>query len=377
MRRAKLAILGLLLAAPLLAWAAAPALTDFSGIDVSAAANAAIKSSGSASSNGGVPAGIVEQVSATMLPSIPQPGDLVQIRVVSYTTDLNKAAIVWTENGQVVAEGAGLLTHSFVAPKAGQKTVVVMTAAKQGGGTVSKKFTVAPAELDLVYEAETYAPPFYRGRTDFTNSSVVRVAALPNFVNPDTGAAISPDDLVYTWRVGGLVDQSISGYGRSTVDIAGKLVSRGLDIEVEAEAVNSPLHARRTLFIQDSAPDVAIYEDHPLYGVLFERATDRGAAYPVGSTEVSLHAVPYSMDAVSLEDSRLKWSWYTDAGKGPAAADVTFRPQPGATGQAEANVRVNHANFAQLGEADVVLDFGDVGALPSVGSTTPAGSYSL
>jgi hypothetical protein len=366
MRRASFALLSLALALPLAAAAATPTVFDFG--------SGATQQTPSAGS--GVPNGIVDQVSATMLPSVPQPGELVQIRVVSYSTDLDKAYVVWTQDGQTVAEGAGLLTFAFVAPDAGEQTVVRMSAAKQGGGQVSKTFTVAPAELDLVYEAQTYAPPFYRGRTDFTNSSAVKVVALPNFVNPSTGATIPADDLVYTWRVDGTVNQSLSGYGRSTAELVGELVSRGLDVELEVEAIDSPLRARATLFVADSMPDVAVYEDHPLYGVIFERAADTDA-YPVGASEVSLLAVPYSMDAFSLFDPRLKWSWYTAEGKVPANAGVTFRPPAGSKGLADANVRVNHSNFAQLGAAEVTLDFGDAGILRGVGSTTPTGSYAL
>lgn len=353
---------------------------DFDGETFDSASAASTKTSGTAvSSSGGsmLPPGIVEQVSVTMLPSVPKPGDIVSVRVDSYSTDLNKAYVVWTRNGTIIAEGTGVVSISFVAPAAGQIATIEMSAAKAGGGTVSKKITVAPADLDIIYEAETYTPPFFQGRAEFTNSSRVRLVAVPRFIDPDTGLEIPAADLVYTWRVDGSVDQSISGYGRYTADVFGELVSRGLEVEVEVESITSPLRARASLLVLDQQPDVAVYEDHPLYGVLFERAVDSKEAYPVSASEISLLAVPYSMDIYGLSDPRAKWSWLTGEGKGPTAASVTFRPEEGATGEARASIRVNHQNFAQYGDRGVTLNFGATGGFGTIASTTTTGNYTL
>jgi hypothetical protein len=374
MRKTIFTLVALALAVPA---AAATTPFDFSGTEFSpdAVREALQKASGgsagaSASSGGtgggGVPAGIVEQVSTRMIPSVPKPGDLVSIRVDSYSTDLNKAYVTWTQDGAVASEGVGVVNFYFSAPEAGQRTVIEMAAAKQGGGTVRKTFTVSPADLDLTYEAKTYTPPFYDGRAEFTNSSLVRVVSLPNFVNPDTGEEISPENLVYTWRVDGTVDQSISGYGRSAADIRGELVSRGLEIEVEAEALDVDLEARAAILIKDTRPELAVYERHPLYGVVFEQALGE-SPYPVNEEEISLVAVPYSMDIASLSDPRVEWNWRTSQGKGPGTPVVTFRPEPGAAGLADASIRINHQNFAQYVSGAVKLEFKPV----TLSTTTP------
>lgn len=380
-----LAIVALAAAPALAAATSTPAVFNFdtgSFDSVSGAGSGAQtqRSSQAASSALELPLGVIEQVSVTMIPSIPNPGDDVSIRVDSYSTNLNKASVVWMRNGEVIAQGEGLVAIRFTAPEAGERAVIEMVAQKAEGGTVSKKVTVAPAGLDLMYEPETYAPPFYEGRTRFTNSSRVRLVATPKFVDPDTGREIPADELVYTWRINGSVDQSISGYGRYVADVTGNLVSRGLDVELEAEAVRSSLRARTTLSIEDSQPDIAIYEDHPLYGVLFNRAVDADTerGYPVSSTEVTLLAVPYSMDIRALADPRVKYTWLTDAGFGPNAPTVTFQPPAGSTGDGKVTLRVNHQNFAQYANRAVKLVFGDTGIFPSAtASTTTSGSYSL
>ncbi len=382
MKRYAPAVASILILAPLFAGAATsttPTVFNFDGgvFDFASTPKQAVEEPKTSSVSSGIPAGVVEQVTVTMLPSMPKPGQAVSIRVDSYSSNLNKAYVTWTNNGEVFAEGTGVVAVTFFAPKAGQKSDIVMTAQKPEGGTVTKKVTVAPADLDLTYEAETYTPPFFQGRAEFTNSSRVRVVAIPKFINPETGIEIPASDLVYTWRIDGTVAQEISGYGRYFADLTGKLVSRGLNVEVDVEAIESPLQARAKILVKDSQPDIAVYEDHPLYGVIFERAVDAESSYPVAENEVSLLAVPYSMDIAGINDPRATFSWLTEQGKGPAAPVVTFRPEPGATGLAGASIKINHQNFAQYTSQSVTLKFGDTGAMPGVASTTSSGNYTL
>jgi hypothetical protein len=292
--------------------------------------------------------GIIEQVSAEMLPSIPQPGDSVSIRVTSYSTDLGKASIAWLRDGQVVAEGIGLRLFSFTAPEAGQQTKIEMVAQKEGGGTVRKSFTVTPADLDLIYEVQTYAPVLYEGRTEFTNSSTVRLVAMPDFVDPTTGLRVPPEELVYTWRIDGAVDQEASGYGRQTAETTGKLISRGIEVELVVEAIKSPLKARVFATIQDQRPEVVMYEDHPTYGVIFEHALGTDP-YPVRESEISLVAIPYSMDIFSLSDPRVKFSWSTIGGRGEGPTAI-FANERGEEGVFPVRARVTHQNFAQYAD---------------------------
>lgn len=298
--------------------------------------------------------GIVEQVSVEMLPSIPKPGDSVSIRVTSYSTNLAKASIIWTQDGQVVAEGIGLRQFTFVAPAAGSQTKIEMAAKKEEGGVVTKTFTIAPADLDVVYEVETYAPRMYEGRTEFTNSSRVRLVAMPNFIDPTTGQRIPPEELVYTWRFDGTVDRNASGYGRQTAVTTGKLISRELEVEVAVEAIRSPLKARSIIQIESRQPEVIVYEDHPLYGVIFEHALG-AEPYPVIESEISLVAIPYSMDIASLSDPRAKFSWSTVGGSGQGSTAI-FANENNEEGVFPVRAKISHINFAQYADGSGLLE---------------------
>jgi len=374
-RTAALAAIASLAALPLIALAATNPLFDFGSygeaqssdtlpgeqtIDYAPAAEPA-----PAPRQSSLPLGVEEQVSVTMLPSVPSPGDTVRIRIDSYSTDLNKAATLWLKDGVTVSEGTGIVSFSFVAPAAGESTTVVFRAIKEGGGTIERSFTVAPADVDILYEALTYTPPLYRGKALFTNSAAIKFVAMPNFVV--AGAAVPPESLVYTWRQNGRVVQSASGYGRQSFVVRGALVVNGIDIEVDVGAVRSSAKARARLSVDYASPQMLLYRKDPLLGTLFERSWSDQTSELAG-TEFSLAAVPYFVDAAAASDPRLSYSWRVNGeASGQAGPIATFRKEGG--GVARVATTLKHAgNFAQYAASEASVDLGPVEAVAVPGT---------
>lgn len=328
-------------------------------IDYSPAPAAEVKAPSS------LPLGVEEQASVTMTPSVPKAGDRVTIRVDSYSDDLNKAAIIWTQDGVTVAEGFGLVEYSFTAPASGRSTVITFRAAKVKGGVLSRTFTVAPADVDILYEAETYTPPFYRGKARFTNSSAIRLVAVPDFVS--AGAQVSPESLVYTWREEGRVVQAASGYGRNIYRTTGDLVTSGINVEVEVSDPNSDLKATARAGTSYVEPSLVLYRKDPLLGIVYEHAWS-GKTTPLEGTEVTLAATPYSMDATGPNDGRLSYEWFVnDVPSGQVGSSAVFRKQGG--GIAAVSVALKHlGNFAQFAEAEGEINLGDASSLPQAGA---------
>jgi hypothetical protein len=166
--------------------------------------------------NTGLPGGIEEQISIVQVPTIPQPGQGVSVQISSYSSDLNKARITWTLDGRVLSSQTGATSLQFTAPQSGETSRLVITITKEGGGTITKTIVINPAEVDLIYEADTYTHPFYKGKRLYTSESNVDFIAIPNFVR--NGRKIPSSELVYTWKINGNVRQDVSGYGRSVFD---------------------------------------------------------------------------------------------------------------------------------------------------------------
>ena len=309
-------------------------------------------------SNTGLPGGIEEQISVVQIPTIPQPGQSVSVQISSYSSDLNKARITWTLDGRVLSSQTGATSLRFTAPQSGDTSRLVITIAKEGGGTITKTIVINPAEVDLIYEADTYAHPFYKGKRLYTSESNVNFIAIPNFVR--NGTKIAASDLVYTWRINGNVRQDVSGYGRNVFSTKGSLIERPMQVSVDVSAVNSTLKATQSISLQSTTPDIALYENNPLLGVVYEKAIE--GTFKLERPQVDFEGVPYFFSGANKDDTILNYKWYINGtevmSKSPNENYMVLQNDKNLEGTAVVNVSLSHtANILQNAKTSLGLDF--------------------
>lgn len=312
--------------------------------------------------NTGLPEGVEEQVTFTQIPSIPKPGQNVSIQVVSYSTNLNKAVITWTLDGRNVVSQTGATTFNFNAPESGQTSRLVITIQKETGGTISKTIVVNPADVDLIYEAQTYAHPFYKGKKMFTSEAVIKFIALPNFVT-SSGNKIADENLVYTWSINGTVQQNASGYGKNTFSTKGTLIERANQVSVEVSAVNSTLKASQSISFRSQQPELVLYENNPILGVVYEQAV--GGTFNLERPQVDFEAIPYFFSTNFKDSSTVNFSWTLNGtkieSKNPNENYLVLRNDKNEEGRALINVVANHANnILQTTQSSLELNFSKV-----------------
>lgn len=265
-----------------------------------------------------LPPGYEEEVILKITPEIPAPKQNVSARVENYSTDLSKSVIVWKLDGSVKSQGVGLVNYNFTAPDSGGKTNLSVEIQKPAGaGVLSKSLNIAPAGLDLIYEGETYTPPFYKGRSLFSHQSILNVVAMPDFY--ENGIKIPSDKIIYNWEKDDEFIQSISGQGKSSAKFEGKLISRPFTITVVAQSPNSNIKARRKITINPIKPSVVMYENNPLYGSVFEKALN--TTFNLNREELGITAIPYFFSSRDRSASNIKYSWFEN---GNLVSDETF-----------------------------------------------------
>ena len=127
-------------------------------------------------------------------PNYPRPNETVSINLSLYTADLNSALITWYRDGESVLEGRGETRYSFQMGPVGKETKIEIQIELLGGTSFSKTFTLNPASVDLVWEADSYVPPFYKGKALHAMQGRLKIVAMPEFVK--NGARISPQNLI-------------------------------------------------------------------------------------------------------------------------------------------------------------------------------------
>lgn len=315
--------------------------------------------SGIIDSNTGLPVGIDEQISIEQIPKIPKPGDVVSIRITSYLTDLNKAKITWTQDGAIILSQTGAITNQIQAPESGKSTKLVITIQKEKGGTITKTIVLSPADVDLIYEANTYAHPFFKGKKLFTSESFINFIAIPNFMGLD-GKKIPESNLIYTWKVNGSVQQSVSGYGKNTFSTKGQLIERPLLIEVEVSAINSSLIASQSLTIKSTQPELLLYENNPLLGVIYEKAII--GSFFLQRKQVDFEGIPYFFAANTKNDTGLSYKWKINGtsitSKSPQENYLLLQNNNNEEGRAIINTTINHTqNILQTAQTSLELTF--------------------
>jgi hypothetical protein len=228
-------------------------------------------------------------ISVEITPDPPSPGDTISIRIDSSATELNNHLISWFVNKKEVSSGQGKKTLRTTLGKEGQETEILIVIRLREGGVVEKKITLNPSNLELIWEAETYTPPFFKGKALFTREARVKVIAIPHILR--NGSEVSADNLVYKWTKNGEVLGDINGYGKSFITIQGTIIGRDLEIEVEATDSITGNTAYGSTIIRTQDPTVLLYKKDPLYGLISQKALT-GKEILQGK-EIELIASPY------------------------------------------------------------------------------------
>ena len=252
-----------------------------------------------------LPPGFNESISITVTPPTPSPGETVQIKLQSFSRDLNTSTISWSQNGILQKSGLGEFFYNFTAPNAGQKSIIDISVFKEGSNEIKEQVILSPGSIDLVYEADTYTPPLYKGRSMFSPQSTVTIAAFPEII--ENGRLLDKSRILYTWERDGEVLQELSGIGRDSVRFTGSVISRPFRIAVTAKSSTSGVTARDSILISTIKPKVIVYENSALQGNILEKALFGSNLFD--KEGFGTIAVPYFFSISSKDDSSIAYSW--------------------------------------------------------------------
>lgn len=156
--------------------------------------------------------------------------------------------------------------------------------------------TIIP-NITLVWEASSYVPPFYKGKGLMPDGGDARIVAfLPS--NFPTTSGIS-----YQWRIDGAVDGSKSGLGRSTYELKSEIFGGSPLIVVEVSDENG-LIGTGALRIPLAKPQVLVYADAPLGGVLFNTENPR-----LGGEEFVMETYPLFFTTTTRQNPGMSYRW--------------------------------------------------------------------
>ncbi len=256
-----------------------------------------------------------------MVPQYPKPGDTVTLTVGGYGGSADAATYIWSVGSDVVLQGVGAKTFTLTAGALGDTQIVTVLATDNGIPKAAAQATIRPADIDIVWEGKTAAPPLYMGRPLPNGGSTITLLAVPHIVSG--GKEIAPDSLIYNWQEGGAPLGNVSGYGKSSVKVTPPRFGDSFIVSVRAQTKDGTLAAEGSAIIQPQNPSVVVYENAPLLGVRFEKSAS--GAFVFTEEEVSFRAFPLFVESPAA----LLYQWALDGEAFDVdpgnPRDVTFR----------------------------------------------------
>lgn len=235
-------------------------------------------------------------------PQLPGPDVPVRITIESYLTDLYKANISWSVNGEIVERGTGRTSFSFKNGPSEKTTTVSIHIITNAGEVVDRDFYFTPIGVTTMWEADTYTPPFYKGKALMVPQAVVKIVAIPN-----TNDTLSAGKLVYTWKKDDYVDTASSGYGRNAFSFVGPKPLTSTKITLDVSSLDDSAESIMQIYLPQARPLILFYEKDPLLGVLYNKPL--GAEFSLNKKEFSVSAEPYFFSNESGDAPTIKYNW--------------------------------------------------------------------
>lgn len=273
-------------------------------------------------------------------PSSPSPNAPVNITVDAYTIDTTGATIIWFIDGTEQVSARNNRSLSITTGELGKQTDVTVQLKLRTGQQVSKTLTINPSRIDLVIEADTLVPAFYRGRSLPSVGSTARVVAVPA-----DGSNRPPTSYSYLWQLNNKV---LFGGPLTGTNIAFIPTGLGnnqlLTVEV-IDTVTGALVARKSIGLPLTKPEIHFYGENPLRG---PNNIALNKEHILVGDEITVRAEPYYMSAdIFSTQPLLEWEVNGSKIDNPSTDPqfITLRRQSGA---GSATIGFHIRNLQQL-----------------------------
>lgn len=291
-------------------------------------------------------------------PQNPAPGANVTISIESYLTDLYKANIIWTLNGKVSLRGFGKTSFTFKNGSAGKTTTVGITLTTNTGDTITKDFYFTPVGVTVLWEADTYTPPFYKGKALMVPQANIKIVALSDSEN--TGGSTNASKLVYTWKKDDLVDTRASGYGKNFYSFVGPKPLTNTKVSLRVSSFDDKMQSETNVYLPQVRPFVLFYEKDPLLGILYQKTL--ADKYSLNKKEFSVTAEPFFFSNERGEEQSILYKWSSN-GKSVQnyTKNITLRNNTGGEGSSILSLSVKSVPQSfQSSSKDLRIDFTEI-----------------
>ncbi|MFZ2621220.1 MAG: hypothetical protein WAX85_01850 [Minisyncoccia bacterium] len=300
-----------------------------------------------------------DKINVELIPAIPKAHEIVTAFLTSFMTNINAADITWKIDGKTQKTGTGETKFQFTLSSINTTTNLEVTVITAEGETVVSEYSIKPADIDLIWQAKSFVPPFYKGKAIFSHQNEITFVAVPHIASGS--GEIPAKNLIYKWSKDGRVLESDSGYGKNTLTMTGPIISRPFTIYVEVTTLNTPDKGFSFTNITPALPSIVFYKKDPLYGIEFQKALS-GIIDMGNLSEMVIIAEPFFYGTTNAGASELTYKWTvngTVVNSDPRQTVQVFRVKEGTYGTSNISLSIeNSLKIFQYVSSNFKLKFG-------------------
>jgi hypothetical protein len=213
--------------------------------------------------------------------------------------DTSGAVILWYVNEKEIVGSRNERSIKVMVGEFGKTTEVSARVKLFDGRTFTVNKSIPSTLVDLIIEAKTYVPPFYRGRALSSADAEARVIAIPH-----TGTNVDPADFTYFWEYNGGTMFGGPILGKQSADVTiSRYTGSYITVTVIDESGNEI--GGKTISLNAIEPELYYYEENPLRGLNEIALKDTLAL--IGD-ETTVHGEAYYL-ARDLRPERITFEW--------------------------------------------------------------------
>lgn len=240
-------------------------------------------------------------VSVKVSPNIPEPNERVVVSLESFGVNLSDSTIRWFIKKQIVKEGVGVTSISFIAPS--EDLQIIAQIQTPEGTEIVRQIFISASSVDLLWEApDTYAPPFYKGKALPGPESLVKFVAIPSAAGKIGQQASKSVDFI--WSVDGENVGSSSGKGKESFTVIFDSLKDSQLIGVASNSFGKIASAEMTIKPFDL--NLSVYPISSGGEPFITRALRSGDLI---NKETAFFAAPYGAHPRYLDSKNISFSW--------------------------------------------------------------------
>lgn len=273
------------------------------------------------------------EVGIELSPENPGPNSLVYASVISYGTNLDAATITWKINGKTQKSGIGEKSLSFTTGENNTTTTIGLSVKTTDGEIIQRSFKIRPSSVDLLWESESFVPPFYKGKALFSHQNKITFIAVPH-ITTSAGIEIGTKNLIYTWKKNGSVIEGASGFGKNAYTLTSSLISRPFNIEVEVTTTSNSGSGYASMNVTPTDPGILFYKKDPIFGIEFQKTLQNNVSLD-SSKEILVVGIPLFFGTTNLKFSDLSYKWKINGlpiNNSPEQSTQVFRLEDNSSG---------------------------------------------